>query len=106
MCFTGLTFHRIQILLIAATRGGSGSKPRFLVAEENGAIPRNFFLVTKISLWSFQSPFAVEQSRVCRGSVSSLDCFGGGLAGQSAETVWEGLAIPGRSEPAPAFCFQ
>lgn len=68
----------IQILLIPTTRGGSGSKPRFLLAEENGAIPCNFFLVTKISLWSFQSPFTVEQSRLCCcSSVSSCRPFRG-----------------------------
>lgn len=68
----------IQILLIPTTRGGSGSKPRFLLAEENGAIPCNFFLVTKISLWSFQSPFTVEQSRLCFcSSVSSRRPFRG-----------------------------
>lgn len=104
----------IQILLIPTTRGGSGSKPRFLLAEENGAIPCNFFLVTKVSLWSLQSPFAVEQSRLCCcSSLSSRRPFRGegGLVGDSAlhrATPLSGRGVRSRSagpaEPSSVFC--
>lgn len=65
MRFNGSPSAALRCYLARGHMEGLALTARLLLAEENGVISCNFFLVTKISLWSFQPPFTAEQRRLC-----------------------------------------
>lgn len=84
MRFDGFTSAALRCYLARGHTEGLALSARFLLAEENGVISCNFFLVTRISLWRFQAPFTVEQRRLCFcSSVSSSGQFWGDWRGDT-----------------------
>lgn len=96
MRFDGFTCAALRYYLARGHTEGLALSARFLLAEENRVISCNFFLVTSISLWSVQSPFTVEQRRLCFCfSVSSSRQFRGDGWGDSECCLGEARSSEG-----------